>query len=271
MKNGNRSIIGIVGGMGPGAGINLFNAVLEHTQAFKDQDHLSVILMSFPEFIPDRTEYLEAKVAVNPAYSIADVISKMEVAGAEVIGIACNTAHSPLIFDVVKSELIRRGSNVQLLHMPFETCRFIQKKYHGVRRVALMATNGTSNTKLYHNLLAEFGYDIVTPDAAFQNNVIHKMIYDRDFGLKAASQPVSPRVHQLLKEALDYFKKMNADAIILGCTEFSLLLKEKVINGMYIIDAADVLAYSLVKKAMAPGMQATAGSCGLPEFAAATA
>ncbi|WP_353845030.1 aspartate/glutamate racemase family protein, partial [Thermomicrobium sp.] len=49
-----RSIIGILGGMGPLATVDLYRKIIEATPAERDQDHLHVIIDADPS-IPDRT------------------------------------------------------------------------------------------------------------------------------------------------------------------------------------------------------------------------
>ncbi|MEQ9659939.1 MAG: hypothetical protein RLO00_17505, partial [Fulvivirga sp.] len=58
--------IGIVGGMGPQAGVTLHEAIVRHTSAITDQEHLSVILMTFPRAIQDRTKFLCGLTKENP-------------------------------------------------------------------------------------------------------------------------------------------------------------------------------------------------------------
>ena len=55
-------MIGIVGGVGPLAGLDVFKKIIEETVVQKDQEHLPVLLMSYPHLIVDRTEYLLGKV-----------------------------------------------------------------------------------------------------------------------------------------------------------------------------------------------------------------
>ncbi len=52
------SVIGIVGGLGPQAGIDLANKRIKQTHAFMDQDHISLIFMSLWSYVVDRTDYL---------------------------------------------------------------------------------------------------------------------------------------------------------------------------------------------------------------------
>jgi len=244
-----KRVIGIVGGMGPQAGLALFDSVIRCTNAVTDQQHIPVIMMSFPGKIADRTMFLEGGGLVNPAYSIASVIRQLEIAGAEVVGIACNTAYSPGIYNVILSELDKVGSGVKLAHMPAETCRFMRETYPSLRRVGVLSTNGTYRSRIYENILREYGYDVIVPDAGFQNNVIHRMIYDPDFGIKANPDSISGEVHILKEQALDYFRKRNAQAVLLGCTELSLLGKELKCRDLIVIDSCEGLARGLVREA----------------------
>jgi aspartate racemase len=244
------SVIGIVGGMGPEAGLNLFKKILTFTNAVSDQQHLSVMLMSFPKHIEDRTSFLDGSTPVNPAFSIAAIIKKLEVAGAKIIGMACNTSYSPKIYNVILKELQNVNSQVKLVNMPVETCRYIKENCPGIQRVGVMATNGTHKAEIYKNLLENFGYDVVVADFKFQNDVIHKMIYDKDFGIKSSPNKITSEVKSLMHEALLFFKRQRTDAIILGCTELSLVLEDKVVQGMRIFDATEVFAKALVREGL---------------------
>lgn len=242
-------VIGIVGGMGPEAGLSLFNGILSQTRAAKDQDHLSAILMSFPAYITDRTAFLEGHTRVNPAYAIAEVIARLEAAGATVVGIACNTAHAPLIYDTILEEMDRYDSKVKLLHMPLEVGRFIALNYAGVRRVGVMATNGTYKSGLYKKALESYGLEVIMPDSRLQQDVVHRMIYDPVFGLKATAGKISAEVKLLLAKAVDFFRDRNTEALVLGCTELSLLLQPGLSGSMIVVDSTRVLSAALVQEA----------------------
>jgi aspartate racemase len=243
------NVIGIVGGMGPQSGTALFDRVLYHTKANKDQQHLSMILMSFPRHLVDRTAFLEGKSSINPAFNIVKIIRKLENTGAKIVGIACNTTHSPEIYNTILEELKKTNSRVKLLHMPSETCKYIKETNSDIQRVGLMTTNGTYRSKIYVKLLKDLGYEVIVPNYQFQNEVIHKMIYDPEFGIKANSNSITSEARLLLNKSLDFFQEKNADAIILGCTELSLILSGNIIKDMYIIDSIECLAKALIREA----------------------
>ena len=241
-------VIGIVGGMGPQAGNSLLNDILRYTNATADQHHLSVVMMSFPKHIADRTSFINGTSTINPAFSIAEIIHKLEGAGASIIGIACNTSHAPEIFNVILEELARTGSRVKLLNMPMETCHYIKKNCTNVQRVGLMTTNGTYKAGIYKAMLQRLGYQVIIPDPKFQNNVIHKMIYDPLFGIKS-TPIITSQVHDLMDKALAYFAAQDTDAIILGCTELSLVMNENRVGSMTIVDSTKALALALIREA----------------------
>lgn len=249
MDHGRNKTIGIVGGMGPQAGVALLNSITCMTGAAKDQEHLPAILMSFPGDIEDRTSFLEGNVGINPAYSIANIISRLEIAGAKIIGIACNTSHAPRIYNVITEELKKAGSEVRLINMPFETCRYLQDNCPKVSRVGVLSTNGTYRAGVYNSVLYDMGFEVIVPEPEFQNDVIHAMVYDTGFGIKSNAGCITGEVNALMKKALSFFRERRADAIILGCTEFSLIPLASQVNGMLVVDSTDVMARALIKEA----------------------
>jgi aspartate racemase len=250
------NIIGIVGGMGPKAGISLLDRIVVHTPARSDQQHLPVLLLSFPGHIPDRTAYLEGRTQQNPAFPIAHMLQILEQAGATVGGIACNTSHAPGIYNVILHQLRRTDCRIKLLHMPMETCLSLKKNHPGAKRVGLLTTNGTYRSGLYKKILLEMGFEVIDPGLNFQTQVIHKMIYDQDFGLKARPREPSKEAISLYAKASRFFLDKRSDALILGCTDIPLSLAETTSNGIPVIDSTDTLAKALIRESLVnPGQQ----------------
>lgn len=243
-------VIGIVGGMGPQAGLTLYNHLVANTPATSDQDHLPVILMSFGKEIGDRSEFLDGRLSLNPGYAIAKIIGRLARSGANVVGIACNTAHAPEIFEVILNEVQRSCPSVMLLNMPEEVCRNVQEQFPKGARIGVMATNGTCKTGIYSNALKERGYEIISPPADFQNEVIHRIIYDPLVGIKANPKRISAAAREMLHKAFLFFNQRRADAILLGCTELSMVLPDPVAAGCRILDSSEILAKALIREAI---------------------
>lgn len=243
-------MIGIVGGVGPLAGVDIVKKIIEETNARRDQDHVPVLLSSQSHRIPDRTEYLLGKEPINPGIAISEIALELEKAGATVLGIPCNTAHSPRIFDVIQELLQNNGSNVQVLHMVAETAKFI-KEHFPEANVGVLSTIGTRNTGLYKQVIEEFGLKCIEPNDTLQNKV-HAAIYDETYGIKAFSSPVTNRAHDQLVAAIQELKGEGAQVIILGCTELPLALREKSYSRLPVIDPNRILARALIN-AVDPG------------------
>ena len=109
--------IGVVGGVGPLAGVDFQKKIISQTRAERDQDHLQVVTVSFPAQVPDRTAYLLGETDQNPAVPLAEQLILLEKTGADIGAIPCNTAHAPRIFDQIKKILGETGSKLKLLNM----------------------------------------------------------------------------------------------------------------------------------------------------------
>ena len=90
-----KQMIGIVGGIGSYAGIDLIRKVYDLSEATTDQEHLPVSMLSAPHKVVDRTGFLIGDTSTNPGIAIANIINTLVSNGATVIGIPCNTAHAP--------------------------------------------------------------------------------------------------------------------------------------------------------------------------------
>lgn len=240
-------MIGIVGGVGPYAGIDLLKKVYDNTVARSDQEHLDTVLLSLSSSIEDRTEYLEGRSKENPAYAITKVIRKMESIGVTVAGIPCNTAHSDGIFDVVIKQLREANSSIKLLNMISETIEFIADTYPSIKKVGVLSTTGTYKSGIYSKVLTSKGYEVIVPTMEIQEKFIHTSIYNSDFGIKARSNPVHPKALENLFVGISYLKEHGAEVVILGCTEIPLAIPQKEVDGMVTIDPTNILARALIK------------------------
>jgi aspartate racemase len=238
-------LIGILGGMGPEAGIALSKNIICNTIANKDQEHLPQILFSVPESVPDRTDFITGKITENPGYQIAKVLLQMESCGITVAAMACNTAHVPEIFDVIVSELIKNSSNLQLLHMIKETGKFIKEHYNDKKRVGILGTTGTYITRQY-DIISEYGLTVLNISEEEQEQ-LQKAIYDPDYGIKANAGNISPVTRQILTDSIMSLIGKGAELIILGCTELPLVFSEPRFNGISVIDPSVVVARALIK------------------------
>ncbi len=236
-------IVGIVGGVGTYAGIDLYRKIYQHTDARTDQDHLPVVLVSVPEKVSDRTRFLLGEVEENPGIAIAGIINTLASAGAEVVGIPCNTAHSPVIFNEIQHRI---PGNIKLLNMIEEVGRHISTIYPEIRKAGILATTGTVQSKVYTDVLSTYNIETIYPEESMQKSLVHPAIYDKSYGIKAFSDPVTDRARKNLLEVASSLVHQGSEAIILGCTEIPLAIPETSIEQSIVIDSVSILAQALI-------------------------
>lgn len=244
-----KNIIGIVGGVGPYAGLDLLQKVFDSTLSASDQDHVDALLFSLPSGIVDRTEYLEGREKQNPAYAIVNVLEHLEDAGATVAGIPCNTAHAEPIFTIIQKNLVAAGRTIKLLNMVGETVDFIQTALPDFRKIGVLSTTGTYRSKVYQKALESAGYEVIVPSEEMQEELIHPAIYDKEYGIKSISRPVHPQALQNLETGWNYLETLGAQAVILGCTEIPIAFQELGKKSLPAIDPTRILARALIQSA----------------------
>lgn len=250
--NAQKHLVGILGGMGPQAGVDMAAKLIASVEAASDQQHVPFVLFSMPGEVSDRTAFLLGKTAENPAFSIAAQLEKMAGLGVTVAVIACNTAHARPIFDVVLSTLREKGVDVPILNLVEETVAYLRREFPGVTRVGVLGTHGTYLAGMYDRALAEAGLETVLPSQAIREEAVHAAIYTPGFGIKSTAGVVSARARELVRSAITQLRELGAEAVILGCTELPLAIAETRYAGIPVLDPARIVARQLVDR-ICPG------------------
>lgn len=227
-----RKILGVIGGLGPMATAYFMRLVTEMSEsagASSDQDHIETIIYSRPQ-IPDRTAYiLHPSINKSPFPMMLDTGKKLKDMGANVIAIPCITAH--YFHDALEDAL-----GIPVLNVLEETAAMLEKS--GIRRVGIMATDGTVQSRLLQNVLAEHQIESVLPEDNSQRAVM-RIIYKQ---IKAGKDVDAADVETVRADLM----KQGAEKILLACTELSLLRRNLCRGGEY-LDLLEVLASAAVR------------------------
>ncbi len=232
-------IIGILGGMGPEATIDLFTKIVKGTKVKKDQDHLRILMDNNPK-IPDRTLAIQGK-GPSPLPHLIRSAKLLEKAGADFIIIPCVTAH-------YYYEPLKRKIRIPILHIIEETVKFMEQKYKEIQKIGLLATAGTLRTGLFQKAFSSTGTELITPSPEIQERWVMKAIYGKK-GIKVIGP--SEESKALMLKAAESLIQKGAQAIIAGCTEVPLVLKEGDIS-VPVIDPVSILARAAIVKAKSP-------------------
>ena len=236
--------LGLIGGLGPAATVDLYDKIVKATPAANDQEHFKVVIEQNPQ-IPDRTACL-LDGGNDPTLAMYNCAKRLEKDGCDAILIPCNTAHAFL-------PRLLRGLKTPFIDMQQTMLDQIQAKYGDKARVGLMATSGTVRTGIYGLKAEKMGMKMFTPDAEFQERVMAAI-----YGPKGAKAGYTTGecYDDLYAAAEHLVTKYDCNVLILGCTELPLIFHEcedfacggKTVE---IVDPTATLARKAVEVAMA--------------------
>ncbi len=234
-----KKTVGIIGGMGTMATVDLFKKIAENTPAGSDQEHLHVIVDNNSE-IPDRINHI-LRGGENPAPYIAQSGRNLISIGAKIIMMGCNTVH--YFYEEVRQALggLLEEQGVEFLHIIHETVEEISREVKKGESVYLLGTDVTYKYMLYKTPLEDKGIRLVCPSDELRALTM-EMIYNCKNGVKVDD---SENIERLLEHA----DSQDVKKIILGCTELPVIFAEK--RDARLLDPTDILARATVRKALA--------------------
>ena len=206
--------LGLIGGLGPAATVDLYDKIVKATPAKNDQEHFKVVIEQNPQ-IDDRTACL-LNGGPDPTIAMYNCAKRLERDGCDYIIIPCNTAHAFL-------PRMLRHLNVPFIDMQQTMLDEIKAKFGDNARVGLMATSGTIATGIYSKKAEKMGMKMYTPDEDHQQSVM-KAIYGPK-GAKAGF--TTGECYDDLYRGAEYLvKTYDCNVLILGCTELPLIFHE---------------------------------------------
>lgn len=229
-------IIGVLGGMGPWATLDLFEKIIKNTNAIKDQDHLRVIIDNNPK-IPERTPAILG-IGESLLPSMVETAKNLKRAGADFIVIPCVAAHYFL------SDL-REEIDIPIISILDELAHEMETNFPQVRKVGLIANTGTVKGKVFQLKLEEIGMELLAPSEQDQEVLVMEAIYGKA-GIKAGYTNLENK--RKVTKAAEGLMNRGAQGIIAGCTEIPLVLKEDDIPVPF-FDTLLILAKAAIREA----------------------
>ncbi len=225
-------MIGILGGMGPDATIDLMRRVVAATPAQDDADHVHLMVDNNPQ-VPSRIAALIEGTGESPAPTLAAMTRRLVAMGATALAMPCNTAHAYL------AEIRAAAGTVPVLDMVTLTARQAAATRPGLRRVGMLASTAVRLTGLYDAAFRPLGVEVAFP--ARQDDVMGVIR-----AVKAGAADAAAR--QTLAEVADALHRDGADLLLIACTELSVIA-DALPAEIPILDAMDVLAAAIVDAA----------------------
>lgn len=229
MSQNDEKIVGILGGMGPEATVDLMQRIIRLTPALDDIDHIRCIVDNNPK-VPSRIRAIIDGDGEDPGPCMADMGKRLENFGADFLAIACNTAH-------FYYEAVQEAVNIPVLNLIELVSNHIKEKSPQQGKVGILASPAVSMTGLYKKYLTKLDIEDVWPDSEYQEilfNVI-KSVKKGELG---------PTVQMNYETVCEHLKSKGVSSAIVACTELSALRNDLPITT---VDAAHILATKIVQ------------------------
>jgi len=203
--------------MGPAATLDFLGKLQALTPVERDEDHIRVIVDINPQ-VPDRNDPF-----ARPGPVLAEMAGGLQGAGAQVLAIACDTAH-------VHADLISRASGLPLVDMIETASRAARDS--GARRAGVLGARDA--VRLYHEYIAAQGMGLVTLPRDDQARFM-------DLVGRIKAGDLGAAVREGMRQLAEVLVREGAEAVIAGCTEVPLVLDPGDVRAP-LIDAGEELA-----------------------------
>ena len=221
--------LGILGGMGPAASAEYITRLIQQTPANCDQEHIPFVLWNEPR-TPDRSTSLRNGDDLPLPYLLQG-IQVLKDAGCNFVVIPCNTAH--FWYD----ELIK--FRVPIIHIVDSVAYSLCDADVDSGTIGVMGTQATIELGLYQNHLTD--WNCIVPSQEEMNNIVQPAI-----DLVKAGDMI--KSHAMLMSVVDSLITRGAKAVVLGCTEIPLAIRESNQNGIPLMNSIDSLVKAAIKE-----------------------
>ena len=201
--------LGLIGGMSWESTTSYYQWLNRLARERLGGQHSAKLLMWSADFAP--LAAMQAAGDWDGATAVmVDAARRLEGAGADAILICANTMH-------LMAPAVAAAVSIPVLHVADATARAIRAA--GSHRPLLLATRFTMEKSFYRDRLRAGGVEAVLPEAE-ERERLHAIIFDEL--VQGRFEPISrAALIEITKRAI---ARDGADGVILGCTEFGLLV-----------------------------------------------
>ena len=217
--------IGLIGGMSWESTASYYQLINETIKEKLGGLHSAKILLYSVDFA-EIERYQASGDWDKSAEVLSQIAQNLEQAGADFIVICTNTMHKV-------APQIQKTISIPILHIAQATADALLE--NGIKKVGLLGTKYTMTQEFYKEKLLEAGLEVVIPDKAGVEEV-NRIIYD-----ELCLGQIKESSKQAYLAIIDDLKNAGAEAVILGCTEIGLLVKQED-TDMSLFDTTEIHA-----------------------------
>ncbi|HEX2395345.1 MAG TPA: amino acid racemase [Bacteroidales bacterium] len=223
---------GLIGGMGPESTLDYYKAIIDafkNNQGVLDYPEMVIYSVNLSQFL----DLMKIKAYDEIVDMLVSKLESLEMAGAEFGAITANTPH--LLFDRIKER-----SPLPLISIVEATCAAAQKK--GLKKPGLFGTGFTMAGTFYQDVFSRYGIKVEVPESEDQKIINYKLFSEIELGI------FKDQTRQLLIDHIGKMVKHNKiDSLILGCTEFPLILSDSYYEGIPMLNTTQIHVDAIVK------------------------
>lgn len=203
--------IGLIGGMSWESSQVYYEIINEKVRELLGGFHSSRCIMESVDFAEiEKLQHQDDWVSLNKM--MVDSAKILENAKADFIVLCTNTMH-------ICSDEITKNISIPFLHIAVATAEKI--KQQNINKVLLLGTRFTMEKDFFKDILSnDYGIDVIIPNQD-DRETVHKIIYEELVRGKIESKS-KEKYQRIINDSI----KNGAQAVILGCTEIPLLIKQ---------------------------------------------
>lgn len=268
--------IGIIGGCGPLATVDIEYKILKVTQRLLhplvDQDYFNLVVYNRTQFYDRNDAIIFGQRDLFEEY--LSCTKALISIGVDMILIACQTAH-------VYLPTLQKHTTIPIIDIVQETSLYTSQIVPQISKIGILSTEATQREKLYQESLFPYGIEVITVSPQIQKKLMeaiyiiktgvnlvdkrsvmaneHYSMANEEKYYDLKNHPYKrillkesiPNPIIIIKESIDYLISYGCTYVILGCTELPLILPHININDLDVnlIDPNTVVAESVVKLA----------------------
>ncbi len=227
-------VVGIIGGMGPEATVDLMQKVISATPARDDIDHIRMLVDNNPK-VPSRIKAIIEGTGESPAPCMIQMAQGLEKQGADFLVIPCNTAH--FYYADVENSV-----SIPVFNLIEKTTLQVKKELPSIQKIGLLASSALQKIRLYEPWFSKLNIQIMYPSSEDQTAVM-------DLIRAVKANQLLPSQIDDYNRAASNLKELGAECLVLACTELSVIYDD-LETSLPVFDAAEILANSIVEEVL---------------------
>ncbi len=228
-RQGQRRVVGILGGMGPEATVLLMSRVIALTCAEDDKDHVPMMVDSNTQ-VPSRIRALIEKDGSDPGPILCEMARRLEAQGAKALAMPCNTAHH-------YSSVIKQAAGIPFIDMVELSVSRVHQSRRSNQRVGVLGSPAIKLTQLFDSAFASHEIETLYPQDQDQMLQAIRLVK------KDSTDRTARRIVQAAAEELD---GGGAGSLLIACSELSMI-SDAIPPGFEFLDTIEILAEAIIE------------------------